>query len=144
MIKYRLICNDSHEFEGWFRGSDEFEAQASSGHLSCPVCGSASVAKAVMAPSIATRRDAASVQTRPAPGAERQREIFAALRKLRTEVEARSTYVGDRFAEEARKIHHGEAEDRVVHGEASLDEVRSLTDEGVPVLPLPRLPKDLN
>lgn len=142
MIKYRLICSESHEFEGWFRGSGEFDAQEACGQLSCPVCGSTAVSKAVMAPNIAPRRT--HVQARPAPGVDRQREIFAALRKLRAEVEARSTYVGDRFAEEARKIHHGEAEDRVVHGEATVDEVRSLTDEGVPILPLPRLPKDLN
>lgn len=142
MIKYRLICNESHEFEGWFRGSDAFDAQAASGQLLCPVCSSTAIAKAVMAPNIAPAR--ASMQMRPAPGPDRQREIFAALRKLRAEVEARSTYVGDRFAEEARKIHHGETEQRIVHGEASLDEVQSLNDEGVPVMPLPRLPKDLN
>lgn len=143
MIKYRLICNESHEFEGWFRGSAEFDAQESEGQLSCPVCGSTAVAKAVMAPNVSTRR-AQSVQVRPAPGPERQREIFAALRKLRAEVEARSTYVGDRFADEARKIHFGEGEERIIHGEATVEEVRALTDDGVPVAPLPRLPKDLN
>jgi hypothetical protein len=142
MIKYRLICNESHEFEGWFRGSEAFDAQAKSGHLSCPVCGTSAVSKAVMAPAIAGRRGGAA--TRQAPGAERQREIFAALRKLRSEVESKSTYVGDRFAEEARKIHFGEGEERLVHGEASLDDVKGLVDDGVPVLPLPRLPKDLN
>lgn len=145
MIKYRLICNESHEFEGWFRGSAEFDAQESCGQLSCPVCGSTAVSRAVMAPNISTRRGGVStLPTRPAPGPDRQREIFAALRKLRAEVEARSTYVGDRFAEEARKIHQGEADDRMVHGEATVDEVRALNDEGIPVMPIPRLPKDLN
>ncbi|MDO9382306.1 MAG: DUF1178 family protein [Hyphomicrobiaceae bacterium] len=143
MIKYRLICNESHEFEGWFRGSDEYDAQASNGHLSCPVCASTAVSKAVMAPNVATSRGVAPMP-RQAPGPDRQREIFAALRKLRSEVEARSTYVGERFAEEARKIHFGEAEERVVHGEATMDEVHALSEDGVPVMPLPRLPKDLN
>ena len=101
MIKYRLICNESHEFEGWFRGSDEYDEQAANGHLSCPVCASTAVAKAVMAPNVATSKGVAT-SPRQAPGPERQREIFAALRKLRSEVEARSTYVGERFAEEAR------------------------------------------
>jgi hypothetical protein len=143
MIKYRLICNESHEFEGWFRGSAEYDEQASNGHLSCPVCASTAVSKAVMAPNVATSKGV-SPSPRQAPGPERQREIFAALRKLRSEVEARSTYVGERFAEEARKIHFGEAEERVVHGEATLDEVHALSEDGVPVMPLPRLPKDLN
>lgn len=142
MIKYRLICSESHEFEGWFRGSDAFELQAESGQLSCPVCGSSTVSRAVMAPAISTRQSAGA--SRQAPGLERQREIFAALRKLHSEVEGRSTYVGERFAEEARKIHFGEAEERTVHGEATLDDVRGLVDDGVPVMPLPRLPKDFN
>ena len=146
MIKYRLICNESHEFEGWFRGSDEYDEQAANGHLSCPVCASTAVAKAVMAPNVATSKGSKGVAPSPrqAPGPERQREIFAALRKLRSEVEARSTYVGERFAEEARKIHFGEAEERPVYGEATLDEVHALSEDGVPVMPLPRLPKDLN
>lgn len=143
MIKYRLICNESHEFEGWFRGSGEFDAQASSGQLSCPVCASTAVAKAVMAPAVSTGRGSAQ-GPRQAPAPERQREIFAALRKLRAEVESKSTYVGERFAEEARKIHFGESEERMVHGEATMDEVHALGEDGVPVMPLPRLPKDLN
>lgn len=143
MIKYRLVCDEGHEFEGWFRGSAEFDAQSADGKLSCPSCGSSSVAKAVMAPNISSGRSEA-VPSRRAPGPERQREIFAALRKLREAVEARSTYVGDRFADEARKIHSGEAEERMVHGEATAEEVQSLNEDGVPVMPLPRLPKDLN
>lgn len=142
MIKYRLVCSESHEFEGWFRASDEFDAQVACGSLSCPVCASTAVAKAVMAPNISSRGVRHAV--RPSPSADRQREIFSALRKLRDDVNARSTYVGDRFAEEARKIHFGEAEERIVHGEATLNEVRALGEDGVPVMPLPRLPKDLN
>jgi hypothetical protein len=141
MIKYRLICNDGHEFEGWFRSSAAFDDQAEAGHVSCPGCGSTAISKAIMAPSIATAGGAAR-RSETGPG--RQKEIVAALRKLRAEVEARSTYVGDRFAEEARKIHYGDAEPRSVHGEASIDEVSSLNDEGVPVMPLPKLAKDLN
>lgn len=142
MIKYRLVCSEKHEFEGWFRSSDAFDTQASCGSLSCPVCASTAVAKAVMAPNIATGRAKSPVRAQPSP--ERQREIFAALRKLREEVEARSTDVGDRFAEEARKIHFGDVEERAVHGEATVEDVRGLVQDGVPVLPLPRLPKDLN
>lgn len=141
MIKYRLICNGTHEFEGWFRGSAEFDEQAGAGHVACPVCGSTDVAKAVMAPNVATGREQGQ---RSAPGEGRQREIVAALRKLRADVESRATYVGDRFAEEARKIHFGETEPQQVYGEASREDVQGLTDDGVPVMPLPRLPKDLN
>ena len=140
MIKYKLICNEGHEFEGWFRSSAEFDEQAAGGHVECPSCGSTTVSKAVMAPSVATGRDGQAVTTGP----ERQREIVAALRKLRSEVESRATYVGERFAEEARKIHFGESEPRQVYGEASVDDVNALNEDGVPVMPLPRLPKDLN
>jgi hypothetical protein len=139
MIKYRLVCNEGHEFEGWFRSGAEYDAQADSGRLSCPACASTAIAKAVMAPSILSRGDR---QARPTPA--RQQEIVAALRRLNEAVDARSTYVGERFAEEARRIHFGEAEERIVHGEATADEVRGLGEDGVPVLPLPRLPKDLN
>lgn len=143
MIKYKLLCNFEHEFEGWFRNSEAFDQQSGAGHVSCPSCGSTDVSKAIMAPNVVAKRsDALPVRTETAPN--RQREILAALRKLRSEVEARSTYVGERFAEEARKIHFGETEERSVYGEATKDEVASLAEDGVPVLPLPRLPKDIN
>lgn len=140
MIKYRLSCRHDHEFEGWFRDSEAFDEQAALGRLSCPVCGTDEVAKAIMAPSVSKGGVGGRNPTTP----ERQREIVTALRRLRDEVEARSTYVGERFAEEARKIHFGESAPRTVHGEATSDEVNALTDDGVPVLPLPRLPKELN
>lgn len=150
MIKYRLACTDGHEFEGWFRNSDAFEAQQGLGHLACPTCGSARVSKAIMAPAIATRRaksePAPSPTAAPATPAEKLsvEEIRSAIRSMHDEVRAKAEYVGPRFAEEARKIHDAESEKRGIYGEASLEEVRALAEDGIPCLPLPRLPDDMN
>jgi len=133
MILYTLKCAADHGFDSWFRNADEFERLATAGLLSCPVCGSAQVSKALMAPAVTKRADAAPLST---PADERE----AALARLRAEVEANSDYVGMSFATEARKMHAGEAPARAIHGEARPDEARALIDEGVPVMPLPFLP----
>ena len=109
MILYRLRCNDDHEFEGWFRNADAFDAQRAAGSLECPVCGSAKVEKALMAPRVATGDDKPSL-TAPRSEAE------AALEKLRRHVEANSDYVGLSFAEEARAMHEGRSPTRSIHG----------------------------
>ena len=137
MIKYRLICAADHEFEGWFRDSDDFETQSQEGFVECPSCGSGEVRKAVMAPAVA-RRSAASRKERLAAIHEDMRR---AVERARDYVEKNFDYVGERFPEEARKIHYGEAPERGIYGEASGKEVKSLIDEGVQVAPVPGLEK---
>jgi hypothetical protein len=159
MILYRLKCKKGHEFEAWFAGSAAFDKQQKRGLLSCPNCGSSSVTKALMAPSVAKRSKRKAVERtkeeRPAAaevapaGQEVQRvaahrELAAAMRKLRAEIEAKSEYVGPRFSEEARKIHYEEAPARGIHGEATADEAKAMKEEGIEFYPLPVLPEDQN
>ena len=143
MIKYRLACDGAHEFEGWFKSGAAYDDQAAKGHISCPHCGSLAVTKAIMAPNVATRAGLASASdaSKEAKAAE---QVRALMRQLRAAVEEKADYVGPRFAEEARKIHYEEREPRGVYGEASADEAKALAEEGIPVLPLPRLREDLN
>ncbi len=148
MIKYALACDQAHEFESWFPSSDAFEMQRKRGFVTCPYCDSAKVEKQIMAPSVA-RKD--KVHAAPAPEAqpvavlsEREREIRAALRALREHVMKNAENVGKDFVEEARKMHHGEAEERSIYGEADLAEARALLEEGIDVLPIPVVPDDRN
>jgi hypothetical protein len=161
MIRYRLLCNESHEFEGWFRNSDAYQRQSKRGQVECPVCGSRRVKKAPMAPSVArrdkgerTRREVVPAQA-PMPVANaagpdksetaaRRRELTAMMRKLRSEVLANSEDVGERFPEEARKIHYQEVESRAVHGEASPSEVKEMIEEGIEIYPIPQVPDEHN
>lgn len=133
MICYQLVCKKSHAFEGWFRDSAAFDKQSKKGLLSCPTCNSKSVTKAPMAPAISRKADLAAA-------AERARVLREWATKVRQHVEANSEYVGDRFPDEARAIHHGDAAERLIHGEASLSEAQDLIDEGIPVAPLPVVP----
>lgn len=142
MIRYALKCDESHRFDAWFASSDAFEAQASSGHVTCPQCGSSNVAKDVMAPNIAPASHASQGSEAATPTT--SKEALDLLRKLRKSVEENAEFVGDRFASEARKIHHEEAESRGIYGSASRDEANDLLEEGIPVYPLPDLPEDHN
>lgn len=169
MIRYKLLCKKGHEFEGWFRGSDAYEQQTKRGLIDCPECGSRQVRKALMSPNVARRdkgkrkpvQEDTGVATPPAPasspvtvanavGAEhqefaaRRREILAMMRKLRAEVLEKSEDVGERFPEEARKMHYREVEPRAVHGQASVNEVKELLEEGVEVYPVPQVPDEHN
>jgi len=131
MIAYQLQCANGHAFEGWFPDSAGFDIQAADGKLVCPVCNSKKVEKAVMAPAIAGK-------------AREQAEARAALRALRQRVVENAEHVGGEFPEEARKIHYGESDERAIYGEASVGEVESLLEEGVPVAPLPPDPDTAN
>lgn len=142
MISFSLTCSEGHAFEGWFANSAAFDSQQAEGTLFCPLCGTADVSKALMAPAIATGRKKESV--RVAANIPDDAEAIAALRKIRQDLTENAEYVGKRFAEEARKIHYQEAEKRGIYGEASSDEVRSLIDEGIEFHPLPVLPEDHN
>lgn len=158
MIRYRLRCKKGHEFDGWFASSAAFDKQAKRGLLSCAKCGTSSVNKALMAPRVGKRtRTKAPAEApeatperrvpRPRPEMQRvaaDRELAAAMRKLRAEIEAKSEYVGARFSEEARKIHYEEAPARGIHGEATADEAKALSEEGIEFFPLPNLPEDHN
>jgi hypothetical protein len=130
VIVYNLRCRNSHEFEGWFRDSAAFDTQSKGGKLTCPVCDSRKVEKAIMAPAVSGAKKSAVTTDE----AKKMRQFMTGLRKY---VQENADYVGPNFAEEARKIHYGEAEDRHIYGEASLEEAKELVDEGVDVAPLP-------
>jgi hypothetical protein len=133
MIKYQLKCGSGCSFEGWFRSSDDFERQSADGVLECPFCASSDVARAIMAPAIVT----SAADGRPGRMSVMKESMAEAARRAREYVEKNFDYVGDRFPEEARKIHYGETADRAIYGEASGKEVKELIDEGVTVAPLP-------
>ena len=135
MIRYALACDQAHEFEGWFGSSEDFDTQSLAGQIGCPTCGSTTVAKQIMAPMVAgTKRNSPDMTPRA-------REVMMqAMSQVRQHVEDNFDYVGDTFAQEARAIHEGVAEQRGIYGEATLAEVRELTQEGVNVAPLPPEP----
>ncbi len=138
MIRYRLICSQDHEFEAWFKDSAGYDAQVKEQQVSCPHCGDVDVTKALMAPGI--KNSVATDRYAEAKAHEVARRILSAVENLRDKVEAECDYVGDRFAEEARAIHHGDAESRGIFGEATPDEADELEDEGVDVFRLPGRP----
>ena len=164
MIRYKLICDKNHGFESWFKNMDAFEAQVSRGFVTCPVCGTDKVQKAIMAPSVVRTdnerprafppaegvSDGASPARVPisAPQAalltERDQQLREMARALRRHVIENASYVGDEFANEARRIHAGDAEERAIYGEATGQEVRDLIEEGIEVLPLPPAPEKGN
>lgn len=132
LITYSLRCHRGHEFEGWFGDSAAFEDQRASGHLVCPMCRSARVEKAVMAPAVCGTK---KTSTRSKAAEARQmRQFMTGLRKY---VQQNADYVGPNFAEEARKIHYGETPERHIYGEATRREAEELVEEGIDVAPLP-------
>lgn len=138
MIHYALRCGAGHEFDGWFAGSASFDTQAQSGLLQCPVCADTSVARALMAPGvIGGAAPPPAPAERAAPPATMPDALRAVLARLRREVEQRCDYVGADFAAEARAIHEGERPERAIYGEASPDEVRALTEDGIEVGHIP-------
>jgi hypothetical protein len=140
MIRYAIKCSADHTFDSWFQSATAFEALRGAGHVSCPICGSTTVEKGLMAPAVRLSETAVvpAVPDRPleAPGT----DVEAALAALRRQIEANSDYVGLNFAAEARRIHAGEAPERSIYGEARTDEARALIEDGVPVAPLPFVP----
>jgi len=154
MIRYRLKCKKGHQFDAWFASSAAYEKQAKGKQLSCAKCGSTQVSKALMTPKVAKGAAKAGApketpKAREAPKPETHRlaahgELMVAMRKLRAEIEAKSEYVGPRFPDEARKIHYEEAPARGIHGEATAEEAKALSEEGIEFFPLPILPEDHN
>lgn len=135
MIKYALVCDQDHTFEGWFGASADYDEQSERGLVECPVCGSSGVRKQIMAPAVAgTKAQKAPAADAPA---QMQAMMMDAMSQVRAHVEANFDYMGDAFADEARAIHEGRSEDRGIYGEATPGEVRSLVEDGVKIAPLP-------
>jgi len=133
MIRYALLCEYDHEFEGWFAASADFDDQQARGLIECPVCASKAVRKAIMAPAVSGTKkkgqDIAPAQT--------QAMMMEAMGRIRRHVEENFDDVGDTFAKEARAIHEGRSEERGIYGQATPKQVRDLVEDGVPVAPLP-------
>jgi hypothetical protein len=134
MIRYQLVCKKSHAFEGWFRDSAAYDTQAKKGLLACPTCNSKQVNKAPMAPAVSKKGELAEAAVK----AKAMREWVSNVRK---HVEKNAEYVGEKFPDEARAIHYGDAEERQIYGEATVEDARDLIEEGIPVAPLPSLPR---
>jgi hypothetical protein len=145
MIVFDLSCPDGHRFEGWFGSSADYADQQARGLLACPVCGSAAVSKAPMAPAVPakgnTRQEVlppeAPRQLANTPMPPQVQKALAGLAKAQAEALKNSTWVGDKFADETRKMHYGERDVALIHGQATLAEAKALIEEGVPVVPLP-------
>ncbi len=140
MIVYQLRCSNGHEFEAWFRDGATYETQAKEGDVACPLCGDVHVCKALMAPNISPSRNRQPVS--PDDRAERRahevaEKILEAVGNIRSHVEKNFDDVGDQFADEAKRIHYGEAEERGIYGEASDTEAEELDDEGIEFYRLP-------
>ena len=157
MIRYTLNCDKGHTFESWFANSAAYDKQAKRSLIACPVCNSAKVEKAIMAPRLGrseTADESPAPTPAPAPAARpappspvaimspQERELRKKLKELREHVTKNADYVGPRFPEQARKIHYGEIEHRSIYGEASPDEAKALHDEGIEYHPLPILPDE--
>ncbi|WP_170507539.1 DUF1178 family protein [Ruegeria arenilitoris] len=146
MIQYALKCSNGHTFDSWFQSAAAYDKLASSGMVTCAVCGCADVEKAIMTPRVRPAREAVAKTIAPMPEAETidvaapAPDIEKVLAELRRKVEENSDYVGKDFASEARKIHLGDAPERAIYGEAKPDEAQALIDDGVPVAPLPFVP----
>ncbi|MGH7247062.1 MAG: DUF1178 family protein [Pseudomonadota bacterium] len=174
MIRYALNCERGHAFDSWFKSSAAYDKQAKRGLVTCPVCGSGKVEKAIMAPRLARTGAGESAEPKPsapvpppppavrrqpsippvppvAPGkaavaimSPQERELRQKLKELRDHVTKNAHYVGPQFPEEARKMHYGEIAHRSIYGEASRDEAKALHEEGIEFHPLPVLPDEFN
>jgi hypothetical protein len=141
VIRFSLSCEHSHDFEGWFRSNEDFDVQRKRSLVGCPVCGSHKVEKALMAPAVSTGRKREKVALAMN---EQQRAAMAQLKALTAKIRENADYVGDKFAEEARKIHFGESDRRGIYGEATPEEAKGLAEDGVAFMPIPVLPDDQN
>jgi hypothetical protein len=159
MIRYSLRCERGHAFESWFQSSAAYESQEKRKLVSCPSCGSIKVERGIMAPQIVSKKGREIAPPEPAASVapaemtttestpllmSQERELRAKLKELRDHIVKNADNVGERFPNEARKMHYGDIEHRPIYGEASPDEARALVEEGVEVSPLPVLPDDRN
>ena len=144
MIKYALGCAEGHAFESWFPDSAAYEKQRKRGFVACPECGSTEVDKAIMAPAVVGGERAAGESGPEIVVDDRRRQTRELMLRMRRQIEANTEDVGAKFPQEARAIHLGEAPERAIRGRASLEEARSLVEDGVSVMPLPMLEDELN
>ena len=158
MIRYNLVCDKRHDFESWFQDSGAYDKQAKRGLVSCPLCGSTKVEKAIMAPRLARKDKSTSIDvtagTPPAGGtpanapvammSPQEKEFRTKLKELRDHLVANADNVGKKFPEVARKMHYGELEHRSIYGEASPEDAKELHEEGIEFHPLPVLPDERN
>jgi hypothetical protein len=166
MIRYALVCAKSHTFESWFANSAAYDKQVKRSLIECPVCGDTKIEKAIMAPRLAgadkRERAAAAAIDAPATAAAppegpapaekapvamispQEHEFRKKLREIREHLTKNSDYVGQKFPDEARKMHYGDIEHRSIYGEASPQEAKDLHDEGIEFHPLPVLPEERN
>lgn len=159
MIRYALRCRQNHEFESWFQNAAAYDDQAARGLVVCPVCASAEVSKAIMAPALAFQTDRRESDKREPEGEAStpddkakpvalvdpaQQEHYAMLRALRDKILTETDDVGERFPDEARRIHDGDIPARAIHGRATPEQAKALIQDGISVLPLPILPEDFN
>ena len=152
MIHYQLQCAKGHGFDGWFRDSAAFDAQAARGLVECPSCGETSVSRALMTPAVPKKSRALAAPPPPPPpppseqplavaGERLPDHVRAMLQRVRAEVEKNCDYVGDKFADEARRIHRGESDARGIYGETTPDQAEALADEGIEVNRIPWVPR---
>jgi hypothetical protein len=159
MIRYALACDKGHMFESWFQSSAAYDKQIKAGLVTCPVCNSSKVEKTIMAPGVVGARKRGETRppkppTSPAPAAEtpspvammspQEREFRTKLKELRNHLTKNADYVGQKFPEEARKMHYGEVEHRSIYGEATPEQAKELHEEGIEFHPLPVLPDERN
>ena len=163
MIRYALVCAKGHTFESWFPNSSAYDKQVKRGLVTCPSCGNAKVEKAIMAPRIVGKKGRERVEPviapapaetpaateTPAAGSTslmmaQERELRAKIKELRDHIVKNADNVGEKFPNEARKMHYGEIEHRSIYGEASPDEAKELSEEGIQFHPLPVLPDERN
>jgi len=145
MIKYALICDKQHEFDGWFDSISGFETQCETGALSCPICAGTKVQRGIMAPSVPTKSNSKLGPDEPdglGTGVAKlePEKILQMMQKIGRHVEQTHDYVGDKFADEARAIYYGQTEQRDIYGETSLTQAEELIEEGVGVMPLALVP----
>lgn len=158
MIRYALVCGDGHSFESWFRSSAAYDKQAKQKLVTCPICGTDKVEKEIMSPRLAGARNRESLPS-PAPQAldagggdkapvaiisPQERALRTKLKELRDHITKNADYVGQKFPDEARKMHYGDIDHRSIYGEASPEEARKLHEEGIEFHPLPVLPDERN
>ena len=141
MICYSLICSKKHTFESWFANADAYDKLKKQNLLSCSVCGSPEVEKAVMAPAVSAARDTEFKKDPPnlAPS-----DSEKAINELKAHIKRNSEDVGNNFAVIARKMHEGKTPERSIHGKTSLSEAKALTEDGVPIIPIPWFDRETN
>lgn len=143
MIVFDLLCGNDHEFESWFQDGAAFEKLAKAGHVTCPVCGDTKVSKSLMAPAVSgTKKKSGEKMAVSAKAAQQMGKYMEAVKEMREQVEKNCDYVGEKFPEEARKMHYGEAETRNIYGEATDSEAETLQEEGIEVQRIPWTPNE--